>query len=292
MAVMTTELAHQERLTRERKRWGWERLAVHAVLLAFVALALGPILIVIVNSLKTTPAIFGGPFALPTAETFSLAGYERVFTRGNFLANYRNSLIVTVGSVVLTVAFSTLAAFALVEYRVRGVAVLAGLFIVGVMLPIRLGTIPLIKLMIALNLMDSLVALILVYTAMSVPLGVTLMMTYFRTIPGELKEAARVDGASEFRTFTIILPLVRPGLAAVATVTMLPIWNDLWFPLILAPSKANQTVTLGFQQFAGQFLNDYPALLAALTLGALPLVVLFTVFSRQFIRGLSAGYGK
>lgn len=292
MAVMTTELAHVERMARERKRWGWERFAVHAVLLAFVALALGPILVVIVNSLKTTPAIFGGPFALPTAETFSLAGYERVFTRGNFLANYRNSLIVTVGSVALTVALSTLAAFALVEYRVRGVALLAGLFVVGVMLPIRLGTIPLIKIMIGLGLMDSLVALIFVYTAMSVPLGVTLMMTYFRTVPTELKEAARVDGASEFRTFSIILPLVRPGLAAVATVTMLPIWNDLWFPLILAPGKANQTVTLGVQQFAGQFLNDYPALLAALTMGAVPLIVLFAVFSRQFIRGLSAGYGK
>jgi raffinose/stachyose/melibiose transport system permease protein len=73
---------------------------------------------------------------------------------------------------------------------------------------------------------------------------------------------------------------------------MIPIWNDLWFPLILAPNKSNQTVTLGVQQFVGQFLNDYPALLAALTLGAVPLVLLFAVFSRQFIRGLSAGYGK
>lgn len=292
MTTITTELAHESRLTRERQRWNVERIAVHAVLIAFVALALGPILIVILNSLKTTPAIFGGPFALPTAETFSLAGYERVLTRGNFLLNYRNSLIVTLVSVVLTVGLSTLAAFALVEYRVRLVPLLAGLFIVGVMLPIRLGTIPLIQIMIGLRLMDTLWALILVYTAMSIPLGVTLMMTYFRTVPGELKEAARVDGASEFRTFSIILPLVRPGLAAVATVTMLPIWNDLWFPLILAPGKANQTVTLGVQQFVGQFLNDYPALLAALTLGALPLVVLFTIFSRQFIRGLSAGYGK
>lgn len=292
MTTMTTELARESRLTRERRRWNVERIAVHAVLIAFVALALGPILIVILNSLKTTPAIFGGPFALPTAETFSLAGYERVLTRGNFIVNYRNSLIVTLVSVVLTVGLSTLAAFALVEYRVRFVPLLAGLFIVGVMLPIRLGTIPLIQIMIGLKLMDTLWALILVYTAMSIPLGVTLMMTYFRTVPGELKEAARVDGASEFRTFSIILPLVRPGLAAVATVTMLPIWNDLWFPLILAPGKANQTVTLGVQQFVGQFLNDYPALLAALTLGALPLVVLFTIFSRQFIRGLSAGYGK
>lgn len=292
MAVMTTELAHDVRLVKERRRWTFERTAVHAVLLLFVALALGPILVVVINSLKTTPAIFSGPFALPTAETFSLAGYQRVFTRGNFLINYRNSLIVTVSSVALTVAFSTLAAFALVEYRVRIVPLLAGLFVVGVMLPIRLGTIPIIQIIVAWHLMDTLWALILVYTAMSIPLGVTLMMTYFRTVPEELKEAARVDGATEFGTFLIVLPMVRPGLAAVATVTMLPIWNDLWFPLILAPGKANQTVTLGVQQFVGQFLNDYPALLAALTLGALPLVVLFTVFSRQFIRGLSAGYGK
>jgi raffinose/stachyose/melibiose transport system permease protein len=140
--------------------------------------------------------------------------------------------------------------------------------------------------------MDTLTALVLVYTAMSIPLAVTLMMTYFRTVPVELKEAARIDGANEWQTFLIALPLVRPGLAAVATVTMLPIWNDLWFPLILAPGKGNQTVTLGVQQFVGQFLNDYPALLAGLTLGALPLVLLFTVFSRQFIKGLSQGYGK
>jgi raffinose/stachyose/melibiose transport system permease protein len=276
----------------DKPRWTLERIGVHAVLLLFVIIALGPIFMVIMNSLKTTPAIFNGPFALPTAETFSVAGYQRVFTRGNFLLNYRNSLIVTVASVGLTVALSTLAAYALTEYRVRGVALLAGLFVVGVMLPIRLGTIPIIENMITLHLMDTLVALVLVYTAMSIPLGVTLMMTYFRTVPTELKEAARVDGAREWTTFTIILPLVRPGLAAVATVSMLPVWNDLWFPLILAPNRANQTVTLGVQQFVGQFLNDYPALLAALTLGAVPLVILYTIFSRQFIRGLSAGYGK
>ena len=292
MASMALDTPHDTAKLEEARRWTLERAGVHLVLVLFVLLALGPILIVVINSFKTTPAIFGGPFNLPSAASFSLDGYGRVFSRGNFLLNYRNSLIVTVSSVALTVVLSTLAAFALVEYRVRGVALLAGLFIVGVMLPIRLGTIPLIKIMLALHLMDTLWALILVYTAMSIPLGVTLMMTYFRTVPTELKEAARVDGATEFRTFLIVLPLVRPGLAAVATVTMLPIWNDLWFPLILAPGRANQTVTLGVQQFVGQFLNDYPALLAALTLGAIPLVALFAVFSRQFIRGLSAGYGK
>ena len=91
---------------------------------------------------------------------------------------------------------------------------------------------------------------------------------------------------------SVVLPLVRPGLAAVASITMLPVWNDLWFPLILAPGRPNQTVTLGVQQFVGQFQNDYPALLAALAMGAVPLIVLFVVFSRQFIAGLSQGYGR
>jgi raffinose/stachyose/melibiose transport system permease protein len=288
----TIQDARPLRRAGDARRWTFDRIAVHLTLILFAALALGPIAVVILNSLKTTPAIFGGPFALPSADSFSLDGYRRVLTRGNFLLNYRNSLIVTTASVGLTVALSTLAAYALVEYRIRIVPLLSALFVVGVMLPIRLGTIPIIQIMVAWALMDTLVALILVYTAMSIPIAVTLMMTYFRTVPTELKEAARVDGASELRTFRIALPLVRPGLAAVATVTMLPIWNDLWFPLILAPGKANQTVTLGVQQFVGQFLNDYPALLAALTLGAVPLVVLFTVFSRQFIKGVSQGFSK
>jgi raffinose/stachyose/melibiose transport system permease protein len=267
-------------------------IVVHAVLIVFVILAIGPVLVILVNSFKTTPAIFGGPFDLPNATTFSLDGYARVLARGNVVVNYRNSLIVTLATTGLTVVFSTLAAYALVEFKVRLAPLLAGFFLIGIMLPIRLGTVTILRMMVALHLTDTLVSLILVYTAMSLPVAVALMVTYFRTVPVELKEAARIDGAGELRTLSITLPLVRPGLAAIAALTMLPVWNDLWFPLILAPSKANQTVTLGVQQFVGQFLNDYPALLASLTMGAVPLIILFAVFSRQFISGLSQGYGR
>ena len=196
------------------------------------------------------------------------------------------------GTILLTVVLGTAAAWALAEYEVRITALLTGLFIVGIMLPIRLGTVPLLKMMLAWGLVDTLPALILVYTAMQLPLAVALLLTYFRSVPRELKEAARIDGAGELGVLGIALPIVRPGIAAVASITMLPVWNDLWFPLILAPSEQNQTVTLGVQQFVGQFQSNYPALLAALTLGAVPLIVLFSVFSRQFIQGLSAGYGK
>lgn len=284
--------ARTARKSKDARAWTADRIVVHALLIFFVLLAIGPILLVIMNSFKTTPAIFGGPFDPPTVKTFGIDGYLRVFTRGNFLLNYQNSLIVTVVTIVLTIVTATLAAYGLVEYKVRLAPVLGGLFIVGIMLPIRLGTVPILEIMISWNLIDTLAALILVYTAMSIPIAVTLMVAYFRTVPTELKEAARIDGAGEFRTFLIALPVVKPGLAAVATLTMLPVWNDLWFPLVLAPSKNNQTVTLGVQQFVGQFLSDYPALLAALTLGAVPLIVLYVIFSRQFIKGLSQGVGK
>ncbi len=264
----------------------------HGLLIVFVVLAIGPILVVIMNSFKTTQGIFLSPFLPPTAETFNLQGYENVFKRGEFFLNYQNSIVVTVSTTVLTILLATLAAWALTEYKVRIAPLLAGFFIIGIMLPIRLGTVPILQTMISWGIIDTLLALILVYTAMTLPLAVALMMTYFRSVPTELKEAARIDGAGEFRTLGIAVPIVKPGLAAVASITMLPVWNDLWFPLILAPSRENQTVTLGVQQFVGQFQSDYPALLAALTLGAVPLIVLFTVFSRQFIQGLSAGYGK
>lgn len=265
---------------------------VHGLLIFFVIMAIGPVLLIIMNSLKTQRGIFQGPFAFPTAETFSVDGYLRVFARGHFELYYLNSFVVTVSATLLTVALSTLAAFAIVEYKVRLAPVISALFIVGIMLPVRLGTVSLLEMMVAWNLVNTPMALILVYTGMSLPLGVALMVTYFRSVPGELKEAARIDGAGEWRTFGIVNPLVRPGIAAVASLTMLPIWNDLWFPLILAPGNSSKTVTLGVQQFVGQYQNDWPALLAALVLGAVPLIVLFTVFSRQFIRGLSEGYGK
>ena len=112
-------------------------------------------------------------------------------------------------------------------------------------------------------------------------------------VPQELKDAARCDGVGEYRIFfQVVLPLIRPAVATVAVFTMVPIWNDLWFPLILAPSEQTQTVTLGVQQFVGQFATDWNAVLAALSLAVLPILVLYAVFSRQLIRGITAGAVK
>jgi raffinose/stachyose/melibiose transport system permease protein len=113
-----------------------------------------------------------------------------------------------------------------------------------------------------------------------------------RSVPKELKQAARIDGAGEYRIFGLVLPLVRPAVATVAVFTMIPIWNDLWFPLILAPGEATKTVTLGSQMFLGQFVSDWNAVLASLTLAMVPMLLLYILFSRQLIKGLTAGAVK
>jgi len=134
-----------------------------------------------------------------------------------------------------------------------------------------------------------LLALILVYTAQGLPLSVFILSQFMRQVPGEIKDSARIDGANEYRIFTLVIPLIRPAMATVAIMTMIPIWNDLWFPLILTSSPKMYTVTVGAQQFMGQFANDWNAILAALSLAALPVLALYFVFSRQILRGLTTG---
>ena len=269
-----------------------KNLIVHLSLLFFAILALGPIFIIIINSFKTMEGIFTGPLKLPNSETFTFDGFKRAVAQGNFVRNYANSTIITLGSTLLTVVCSCLAAYGITEYTTKLSKMIAGLFTIGIMLPVTLGTIVIIKMMVKFNILNTHLSLILVYVGIFVPLGVILMVTNFRTISNELKEAARIDGANEFKTFLIVLPLVMPGVAAVAAITMLPVWNDLWFPLILTAGPKTQTLTLGIQQFVGTYNNDWQALLAGLVLSAIPLILLFTIFSKQFIKGLSDGYGK
>jgi len=269
-----------------------KNLAVHLSLIFFAILAIGPIFIIIINSFKTSEGIFTGPLKLPNSETFTLDGFKRAVAQGNFVRNYANSTIITIGSTVLTVICSCLAAYGITEYTTKLSKLIAGLFTIGIMLPVTLGTIVIIKMMVWLNILNTHISLILVYVGIFVPLGVILMVTNFRTVSNDLKEAARIDGANEFKTFLIVLPLVMPGVAAVAAITMLPVWNDLWFPLILTAGPKTQTLTLGIQQFVGTYNNDWQALLAGLVLSAIPLILLFTIFSKQFIKGLSDGYGK
>ncbi len=261
----------------------------HLILIAYVVVACGPIALIVMNAFKSRQAIFDTPFSVPTPETFDLSGFQTVFSRARFDLYFLNSFIVTACAVALVLLLGSMAAFAFAEYRFTGLTVLALYMALGIMIPIRLGTVGILDLMVNLGLVNSLAGLVLVYTAMGLPLAVFVLTAFFKQVPGELKDAARIDGASEYRVYALAVPLVRPGLAAIGVYTMLPIWNDLWFPLILTPEEGVRTVTLGAQLFLGQFVTDWNAVLAVLTLASLPMLALFIIFSRQFVRGLTSG---
>ena len=268
-------------------------LAAHAVLILYTLIALFPVFVIVVNSFKSRRAIFAEPLALPRAETFDLVGYRTVLQQGDFLLYFQNSMIVTLASLFFVLLFGAMAAFALSEYRFRGNSLMGLYLALGIMIPIRLGTVAILQMMVASGLVNTLTALILVYTAQGLPLAVFILSEFMRNVSDDLKNAGRIDGLSEYRIFfRLVLPLVRPAMATVAVFTMIPIWNDLWFPLILAPSEETKTLTLGSQSFIGQFVTDWNAVLAALGLAIVPVLVLYLIFSRQLIRGITAGAVK
>ncbi|HET8902546.1 MAG TPA: carbohydrate ABC transporter permease [Saccharospirillum sp.] len=266
---------------------------VHLALLGYTLIALFPIVLVIINSFKSRAAIFNDPLSLPDTDSFTLIGYTKVLQESDILLYFGNSLLVTVIPLFLVLLFGAMAAWALSEYRFRGSRLLVLFLAMGIMVPIRLGTVSILETMVGLNLVNTHMALILVYTAMGLPLAIFILTEFIGQVPNELKEAARCDGISEIRLFfQIILPLVRPAVATVAVFTMVPMWNDLWFPLILAPGDATKTIQLGVQQFIGQYATDWNSVLAALSLAVLPILVLYVFFSQQLISGLTSGAVK
>jgi len=262
------------------------------ILTMYAIIALFPVVMIVINSFKTRKGIFGAPFTFPNSETFSLIGYETVTERAAFPTYFLNSAIVTFVALALTLFIGAMAAFALSEYDFRGNALMALYLSIGIMIPIRLGTVGILRLMVSLKLVNTLTGLIFIYTAQALPLTIFILSQFMRQVPRDLKDAARIDGASEYRIFGMILPLVRPALGAIGIFTMIPIWNDLWFPLIIAPSGKTATVTLGVQQFLGQFVSDWNAVLASLTLAMIPILILYILFSQQMIRSITAGAVK
>ncbi|ABD54271.1 carbohydrate ABC transporter permease [Jannaschia sp. CCS1] len=267
--------------------------AAHGILIFYTVIALFPVFVILINSFKERRSIFREPLALPDGESFSTVGYETVFNQGDFFLYFQNSLIVTVASLFLVLLFGAMAAFALTEYKFKGNTLMGLYLALGIMIPIRIGTVAILEMMVSTGLVNTLWALILVYTAQGLPLAVFILSEFMRQVSDDLKNAGRIDGLNEYTIFfRLVLPLVRPAMATVAVFNMIPIWNDLWFPLILAPAEETKTLTLGSQVFIGQFVTDWNAVLSALSMAILPVMVLYVIFSRQLIRGITSGAVK
>ncbi len=262
-----------------------------ALLAANTLLVLLPMGFMVLSSLKTTREIFQRPFALPLAVRWD--NYAQVWGTAHFALYFRNSVVVTVAAMALILLTGTLAAFALGRYRFRGNDLIYLFFLSGIMVPIRLAIIPLFVMMRDLRLLDSLWSLVLVYAASGLPSAIFILTAFFRALPQDLDSAARIDGASEPAVLVrVLLPLVRPALAIVTIYNIIPIWNDFFFPLVFIHVDRLKTLPLGLTVFFGEYATNWALLFAGLTLTAAPLLVLYVVMSRQFIKGLTAGAVK
>ncbi|NPV66050.1 MAG: carbohydrate ABC transporter permease [Anaerolineae bacterium] len=270
------------------RRFSPGMIVTHLVLLAWSLVVLIPVWTMLINSIKPKREIFRNPFGLPSEIT--LDGYSNAWTAGRFDLYFRNSIIVSVASLLLILLFGSLAAYALANWRSRLSSILYIYFIAGLMIPIRLGTINLFQIIQSLGLTDNLLGLIPIYVAMGMPIATFVLTSFIRSVPAELSDAARIDGASEWRVYlSVILPLIRPALATVTIFNLLPIWNDLWFPLIFIRNQEARTVTLGVSLLFGQYQTDWTRALAALSMAAVPVLVAYLLMSSQFIKGLTAG---
>ena len=194
---------------------------------------------------------------------------------------------------LLATAVAALAGYMLGRYEFTGNRLLTAYFLAGLMLPFRLAIVPLFLLLNDMGLVDKRLGLILVYAATGIPFSVFILSSFFRQLPKELTEAARIDGAGEFTIFgRIMLPLVRPALATVIVFQFVPLWNDFFFPLVLLRSTNKWTLPVGMTRFFGEFQTDWSTLFAGLIITTLPLILIFLLATKQIIAGLTAGIGK
>ncbi len=266
-------------------------LLSHGILILWSAAVLFPLWTMVVNSLKFKLDIYKDPFALPVK--WNWGSYASVLRDGDFFVYFRNSLLVTVLSIALVVFFGSLAAYAVVNHRNRVTRFFYLFFIAGMMLPIKIGSIKLLEMMKALGLLNSIFALYPIYVAMGIPIAVFVLTEFISGIPYDLTEASIIDGAGRFRIYAqIIVPMLKPALATVGIYNLVPFWNDLWFPLIFITDDRSKTLLLGVTRLFGQYITDWSKILAVLTLSAIPVLVLYLLMSRQFIKGLTAGAVK
>jgi raffinose/stachyose/melibiose transport system permease protein len=262
-----------------------------AVLIFNAVVILIPVLFLFNSSLRETNDFARTPFKLATDPYW--ANFSSVWQDGDFAIYLKNSIIVTGGSLILILICALGAGFVLGRYEFKGHSFIMAFVLSGMLVPAKLAILPLFIQLKWMHLLNSHIGLILVYAAGALPAAIFIMSGFFRTLPADLDNAARIDGASEFQLLRrILIPLVRPGMSIVAIYSAIPIWNDFFLPLVFLQDPEKKTIMQGLTIFFGQYSSQWGVLFAGLTMAALPLIVLYLVLSEQFIKGLTAGAVK
>ena len=262
---------------------GWIFLVFLAIVIIF------PMLWILISGFKTNREIFTNPFSLP--QEWMVSNYAMAWKYG--LGDYfLNSIFVTAVSTALTVLIALLASYGLThsrfQFRLRKPLLL--FIISGLMLAPQVALIPLYSLFSDIGIYDTYLAVIVPYVAFRLPFTLFLMRAYLLSIPKDLEDAAYIDGCGSFGVLTkIVMPLCKPIVATASLLTGMYCWNEFMFVLVFTSSDSLRTIPLGLMNMRGTFRTEWGVLIAALTLSALPIIIVFILLQKQFIRGLAAG---
>ncbi len=268
------------------------RVLGFAALTLVTFLWLVPFFTALITSVRTNDDLMlNGFISLPKEITFG--NFKTAWERGGLSHYLPNSFIITLPSLILTLFFSSLSAYALARFRFRGNRLIFFLYVGGMMLPFQVLMLPVFRLTDALGLYDTYWGLIAFHTAFQLGFCTFLLRNYMRTVPGEILEAARMDGCSEFRIWwQIMMPLTLPAIAAVATLEFTWIFNDYLWAIVLLRTDALKPVTAGLAVLQGQYIMDWTVIVAGALLATVPTVMVFIFLQRYFIEGLTLGATK
>lgn len=256
-----------------------------------VLVALFPIVWVVLSSFKTNREILSNGLQLPS--TFSFSDYKQALEMAPILKFFVNSLIVSFASTALNVFILAMAGYVFAKKKFRFKNLIFGILSLSMVIPSTALMSPVYTVITKLHLYDTKMALILVYTALSMPISLMILRSAFAAIPTELEEAAYIDGAGFFRTFwQVMMPCAKGGLASAAVLAFLESWNEFTFALLLTSSTSTRTLPLSLSYFTSQFSFNYTAMFAAITIAVLPSIIVFSIFQEQVCSSLTAGSVK
>jgi raffinose/stachyose/melibiose transport system permease protein len=278
----------REREQLPRTRLGWGAITVIALLGLHLIVVLFPFLWMIYSSFKTNKEFQESVWSLPSGLQWD--NYATALADGSLALYAGNSLLVTLASVVITVAIATAAGYAFVVYRTRWMPAVELIMLVAMAIPAYIALVPLVAIIREMGMLDTLPGVILPTVAFNLPISVLIMRGFFATVPRDLIEAARIDGASELAVFArVMVPIAKPAMFTTGIVNVIWVWNDFLFPLVILNSPERKTLPLGLTDFVGERTTNSPVLLAAILLAALGSFLVYLVFQRHVIGGLTSG---
>lgn len=272
------------------------RILQYLVLTITSILIFIPIVILLFGSVKTTGQMYSHPYSIPNPPNWN--NIINILSTPSFWRLMKNSLIVMLSTTTITVFVCALVSFVFARMEFRGKNFFFNLFTLGLMFPINVAILPVYFVLrqmeqFGINMIDSLTGVILVQTAFQLSGNIMILRGFFTAVPQELQDAAYIDGCTNFDFFwRIMLPLVKPSLAAVAALVMIASWNDLLVPLVVLNSDTLWTLPLGVMQFQGQYGSDLALISAFVALSSIPTIIFYFFAEKQIVSGLTAGAVK